>query len=918
MNEVKDTMAVRALRALSASVYWHRRMWVYPQIALFGLCIYYTITHLQFSTNRSDLVGSDKAYHKIFMEFKKEFPGQDDIAAVVESEDPEKNRQFVERLGAKLEKETNLFKEVFYKGDLKMLGPKALLFLDEESLRELQKTLAEYRPFIGHFSKATNLNSLFQLVNNQISSQMLKPQQNGPDPEIESLMKGLPALERIIDLGTDAIRRPGIPPSPGVTALFDAGPEAQAQEYITFGKGRFYLVNVRAGREEDNERAVQRLRELVAETQHEVPGVNVGVTGEPVLEFDEMLQSQRDTTIASIISLLGSALIFIYGYRETGRPIKAVLSLIVGLGYTMGYATLTVGHLNILTITFLPMLIGLAIDFGVHLITRYEEELRHGKSDRISLEKAMVNTGLGIITGAFTTAAAFFAMGFTDFKGIQEMGIISGGGLLICLVPMMTMLPALLLRGRQNKMDEAAPQKADRRAQLEKIWLDRPFAVIGVTVALCVLCFTKFPAVYFDYNLLNMQSKGMPAVEFERKLIDSAGKSVLFAAVIATNAEEAVELEKRIAKLPTVATNDAMSQFITGNQQPRLEVIGQIKRDLAGLRFLPMDTEPVNVDDLSRTLWSLNGYLGLALNEIEEHNETQLAAQVKSIRASIDEFRREMNSGNRKLVSQRLAAYQQALFKDLQETFRALRTQDNSSPLTAKDLPASLRDRFVGVTGKQLIQVYPKSNVWERAEQKAFVDELRSVYPQVTGTPVQLLEYTTLLKNSYIQAAFYSLIAIIIMVFLHFKNISSVILALIPVAIGAIWMVGMMGWRGIPFNPANIMTLPLVIGIGVTNGIHILNRFAEEQNPGILAKSTGKAVLVSALTAIAGFGSLIPAKHQGIASLGAVMSVGIATCMLAALTFLPAVLTLLIRKGWTIKKPSGDNALSTLGREEPR
>jgi hopanoid biosynthesis associated RND transporter like protein HpnN len=918
MNEVKETVVVRALRGLSASVYAHRRLWLLPQIALFGVCVYYTILHLQFSTNRNDLVGSDKPYHKNFLEFKKEFPGQDDIAAVVESEDPEKNRQFVERLGAKLDKETNLFKEVFYKGDLKMLGPKALLFLDQESLQDLQKMLAEYRPFIAQFAKATNLNSLFQLVNNQISSQMLKPQQGGPDPEIDALMKGLPALQRIIDLGTDAIHRPGIAPSPGVTALFDAGPEAQAQEYITFAKGRFYLVNVRTGREEDNERAVQRMRELVAETQHEVPGVNVGVTGEPVLEFDEMLQSQRDTTVACVISLIGSALIFIYGYRETGRPIKAMLSLIVGLGYTMGYTTLTVGHLNILTITFLPMLIGLAIDFGVHLITRYEEELRHGRSEKLSLEKAMVNTGLGIITGAFTTAGAFFAMGFTDFKGIQEMGIISGGGLLICLVPMMTMLPVLLLRGRQNKMDEVATPKIDRRAQLEKMWLDRPFAVIGITLALCIVSAVKFPKVYFDYNLLNMQSKGLPSVQFERKLIDSAGKSVLFAAVVATNAEEAVELEKRIAKLPTVATNDAMSQYITGNQQPRLEIIGQIKRDLAGLRFLPMDTEPVNIDALSLTLYGLHGYLGLALSEIEEHNETQLADQVKAIRNSIEEFRHAMQTGDRKIVSRRLAAYQQALFKDLQDTFRTLRTQDNSSPLTIKDLPPALRDRFVGVTGKQLIQVYPKGNVWERKAQEEFVNELRTIDPKVTGTPVQLLEYETLLKNSYIQAAFYSLIAIILMVFLHFKNISSVILALIPVAIGTIWMVGMMGWTGIPFNPANIMTLPLVIGIGVTNGIHILNRFAEEQNPGILAKSTGKAVLVSALTAIAGFGSLIPAKHQGIASLGAVMSVGIATCMIAALTFLPAILTLLIRKGWTIKKPSGDNALSTLGREEPR
>ena len=144
------------------------------------------------------------------------------------------------------------------------------------------------------------------------------------------------------------------------------------------------------------------------------------------------------------------------------------------------------------------------------------------------------------------------------------------------------------------------------------------------------------------------------------------------------------------------------------------------------------------------------------------------------------------------------------------------------------------------------------------------------------------------------------------------------LLALIPVGIGSLWMIGIMGFFDVPFNPANIMTLPLVIGIGVTNGIHILNRFAEEQNPGVLAKSTGKAVLVSGLTTIAGFGSLIPAKHQGISSLGIVMVVGISTCMIAALTFLPALLTLLIRFSWRIRRPSIVNAQTTLGREEPR
>jgi predicted RND superfamily exporter protein len=185
---------------------------------------------------------------------------------------------------------------------------------------------------------------------------------------------------------------------------------------------------------------------------------------------------------------------------------------------------------------------------------------------------------------------------------------------------------------------------------------------------------------------------------------------------------------------------------------------------------------------------------------------------------------------------------------------------------------------------------------------------------------VQLYEYTTLLKDSYQQAALYALAAIAIIVYWHFRSLLSVLLSLLPVAIGSAWTMGLMGAAGIPFNPANIMILPLVIGIGVTNGIQILNRVAEEQQASILAKSTGKAVLVSGLTAIVGFGTLGLGKHQGIQSLGLVMAVGIAACLIAALTFLPALLYVLDRVGWSVttKRPSSSNAEPPLGLEEPR
>jgi uncharacterized protein len=919
----EDSAVARLLGGLARAVMAHRRLFLYPQLLLCGLAILYTCLKLEFNTSRNDLVGAKKTYHQNFLKFKKEFPTQDDLVVVVESDTPEKNRQFVERLGAKLEAEPKMFRDVFYKGDLKMLGSKALQFLPEPDLLELQKTLRDYRPFLKRFTHATNLVSLFTMINTQF-----RTASEEKNPENESLIKVVPALERIVVQARESLRHPGTPPSPGVTALFNPDADAEQQIYITFAGGRIYLVTAQAPTEDLNSEAVERLAFLVDQTKTEVTGLNVGITGEPVLEHAEMEQSQKDTMVASIASLVICSLIFIYGYQQTGRPIKATLCLIVGLAYTMAFTTAVVGHLNILTITFVPILIGLAIDYGVHLISRYEEELRRGRTETEAMTKAMVYTGQGILTGALTTAGAFLAMAFTDFKGIQEMGIICGGGLLICLIPMMTMLPVLLLRGRQNVIDHQDGELAKNRARIENIWLKRPKAVIGITLIICVLAAIQIRRVHFDYNLLHMQSAGLPAVEFEEKLINAntvgtnnTAKSVLFGAVIATNLQEAIALERKLTNLPSVGGVESITRFLADDQSRKLQIIGEIKRDLADIRFQEQDTGPLNVPELSSTLYSTAGYLGNAV-EATQKEDPALCKQLTALQKAIADLRKGMLEGTdaqAQAHAAKLAIFQQALFDDIHDTFEALRTQDNSSPLAIKDLPLALQHRFIGVTGKYLLMVYPKEDVWQRENQKKFIDDVVKIYPDVTGTPVQLYHYTDLLKRSYEEAARYSLVAIALLVFLHFRSPLTVALALLPVGIGFLWLGGIMGWLGIPLNPANIMTLPLVIGIGVTNGIHILNRFAEEQTANILARSTGKAVLVSGLTAIAGFGSLLLAQHRGIRSLGLVMSIGLATCMIAGLTLLPALLKLFIRSDAEKKnRPSAVNAQPTLGREEPR
>ncbi len=932
-----DSFLAKWLGRLAHAIARYPRLFILPQIVLFIGSIVITVMCLQFDTDRDNLVGSNKKYHQNFLQFKREFPQQDELVVVVESENIEKNRQFVERLGARLETakvmmpvtpgsrqtiETNLFADVFYKGDMAMMGAKALLFAPPEYLIQMRDALRTDLPFIKKFSGTTNLVSFFEQVNTEFRR---APRET--NTQTESLVKSLPVLQKILEQALDSLNRSGTPPAPDLTSLFSGNDPGSAGAYITFNHGKIFLVTAHAPTTDLNEDAIARLHLLINETKQEVYGVNVGLTGESVLEVGEMAQSQKDTTVASIVSLVLCALIFIYGYNETGRPIKATICLLVGLAYTFAFATLTIGHLNILTITFLPMLIGLAIDFGVHIITRYEEELRHGKTEIEALSKAMMFTGQGVIMGALTTAGAFLAMAFTDFKGIREMGIICGGGLMICLIPMMTILPALLLRGRQNVLDHMVHEDHTRE-RVENIWLKRPVVVTIIIVAISVLAALQLHRVTFDYNLLNMQNQQMPAVEYAHKLISSADKSLLFGAVVADNFDEARILETKIRALTNdVADVESIAGFVGEDQDVKLQIVSQIKEIVNPLQFGEPDPRPVDVYELSRTLYSFSGYCGQALNVVR-NSDPDLARQLVSLQLTIQQFRKAMLSDNDSVLAEhadKLAQFQQALFGDLRDTFTLLQRQDDSAPLQIKDIPRALRNRFVGIHGKLLLMVYPKKDVWQRDNQEEFVDSLRNAldpkdtnHPVITGTPVQLLEYETLLKDSYITAAWYSLIAIAIMVVFHFRSLLAMILALIPVGLGTLWLAGLMGWLGIPFNPANIMTLPLVLGIGVTNGIHILNRYAEEHTPGILSRSTGKAVLVSGLTAIAGFGSLVLAQHRGIHSLGMIMSIGIATCMVAGLTFLPALLNLLGRANLLCKKPSASKQRLAPGQEEPR
>jgi uncharacterized protein len=352
-------------------------------------------------------------------------------------------------------------------------------------------------------------------------------------------------------------------------------------------------------------------------------------------------------------------------------------------------------------------------------------------------------------------------------------------------------------------------------------------------------------------------------------------------------------LERKIKELPVVKSVTSLAGLFSENQERKLEVVREIKSMAQKLELIPLNSGPVDIGGLNESLFALEGYLGLALEYFKENGGPEaLLPEIEALRAAVIRLRSFTATQSAPVVA-RLTEFEKTVFGTLQETVQIIRDQDTNSRIELKDLPPFLRERFISPSGKFLLQVHPRGDVWQRGNQEAFIRELRTVVPDVTGTVVQIYEYTSLIRSNFLRASAYAAAIIGLVLLLEFRRFRSVLLAMLPVCLGLCWMVGIMGALKIDFNPVNIMSLTLLIGIGVANGIHILNRFAEDPRPAILSRSTGKAVLVSAFTTMAGFGSLVVSKHHGIASLGTVMTIGTFTCLVAGLGLLPAILILI-------------------------
>ena len=898
------TLEKRALRACAGVVVGYAK-------TILGLCVLVTITasvytaqHLELVTGRNDLISTEKRYLQLDEEYSEEFVGVDQVVVVVEPQDVPQGKAFLTRLGERLAQGREHFAEVFYRVDVSSLEGKKLLYLSAEDLHDLQHNLDDSQEIIRDLLANPGLNTLFDAINTQVSSAVVShlvddllglgaelDEESGEfsDSQLSFLNALLQEIRRSLKGENYRYHSPWAEFFGGTGQLDDDGfLIAENRRYM------FLMVEVRedeAAGFNDLQDSMAALRQAIAELKAEFPGLDAGVTGTKALGNDEMLSAQNDTAVATVVSLSGIALLYLLFFRRVRHPFFIVTSLMIGLSWTMGFVALSVGHLTIITVFIAPMLLGLADDFGVHFMTRYEEERGKGKDQPEAIRIVFEQTVPSIIAGALTTSLAFFAVVLADFRGVQELGIISGGGILLCVLAILTFLPALIVSA-----DALWPWRVSlgQRMSLHQTFsrLGRHVEQTRSTLFVIIACGTiaalfALPRISFDYNLLNLQAHGTESVEWEKRIIENSERSSWNALATAPTPEAARQKARAFTALPSVETVESVASLIPDGQSERMAILGAIRPLLSDLPALRNDPREVDIKQLEQTLDKLR----LKIRDQENGSETILAAARQHLLAVFEALRTLPAQD----VQKSLSLFQQELFLDFEDKWSLLSNNlAPAGPITFADVPAQLRSRFVSRDGQKfLLQIYPKEDVWEREPLTEFIRQLRTVDPDVTGSPIIGFESIGAMKDGYVEAAWYALLAILVVTFLALRRVGDALLAVLPLGLGMVWTAGLMWLWDVQFNLANMVAAPLIIGIGVENGIHLVHRFREGSESSVadlIAGSTGQAVVLFSLTTMVGFGSLMVAKYYGIFSMGLLLSLAVGSVLVASIVVLPLLL----------------------------
>ena len=852
------TAIVRAVDACS------RHAWLVIALALAttGITFTYVARHIAIDTDAVHLFPQTLSWRQGELAFDAAFPQRVKlIAVVIDTAAPELAEQGAARLAARLATQRELFRTVYRPDGGPFFERNGLLFLPTDELSRMTEQLIAAQPLLGSLAADPSLRGVMDAM-----TLALDGVQRG-EARLEDLARPMTVLAEELD----SVRAGHARPASWRLLITGEPPKRRELRHFVLVQPVLDFSRLQPGA-----RASDAIRQAAREL-HLTPdqGVRVRLTG-PVALADEEFSTLADgagrnaaITLLVVVALLWLAL-------RSGRLIIAtVASLVVGLMLTAAFGLLVLGAFNVISVSFAVLFVGLGVDFAIQFCVRYRAE-RHAHDDlHAALLGAARGVGAPLALAAAATATGFYAFLPTAYRGMSELGLIAGTGMLIGFVSCITVLPALIRLLQPPGEPEAIGYAV--LAPLDRFLLSRRRAVLIAGALVAAGSIALLPQLRFDFNPLNLRSAKVESVGTLLDLMGDPTTTPNSLDVLAASPAAAVALAASLAALPQVAGTITVMSFVPSDQDKKLALIADAAF-LLGPALEPANTKPApadvdNVRAIQRTAAALRaaskGRSGRAAADAERFAAvlSALAEGPPSLRAQADA----------------------ALMPGLQATLQQLRTALQAEPVTLDSLPEDLRRAWVAADGRARIEVFPAGNANDNETLRRFVETVRRIAPDVSGVPVSVQGSSRTVVHAFLQAGVWALLSITLLLVIVLRRAADVLLTLAPLLLAGLVTLALCVLLDLPLNFANIIALPLLFGIGVAFNIYFVMAWrAGAAN--MLQSSLTRAILFSALTTASAFGSLWLSAHPGTASMGRLLALSLACTLASALLFLPALL----------------------------
>ena len=827
----------------------------------------FTVKNVAINTDTTEMLSEELQFRRDFDAYRRAYPVfSNNVVVVVEADDPDRAEDGADALYQRLQQDRARFHHIFYPEGDRFFRQNGLLYLDLKDLQTLGTRLSEAQPLLATLARDQSIRGLFEVLGLAVDAL------GTADAQPEQMVRVLERVAAVVE-ARDAERPRSLSWKDlmgGAAAGDDRRRIIVLQPELDFGQvapAGEMLKEIR-----------RHARELGLTPEN---GVRVRITGSAAIDSEEIGSIADNTAFSSQLSLIAVAVLLIACFRSFRVVAASLVTLVVGIVLTGAFAIVAIGSFNLISIAFAVLFIGIGIDYSIHVALRYREMIGRGHRGKGALTAAgrSIGTALGLM--AASSALGFFSFLPTDYRGVSELGLIAGFSMIVAFFANVTVLPAMLALMPLRPPAAPAGKKPARLVQSEH-WLWRNSrTIVFLAAAIGLASLLALWGARFDRNPLNLKDPSQESVATAIELLANPRLRVGTISILVDSVAEIGPLAEKLKKLPAVESVRSIYDYVPANQAAKLDVIEEIALQMTPILAPSERAAPPEAEQRSAAITALRDKLKAAL---EQKRAGKAAAEVKRLHDALDAF---LKRGTEEL---RTAALEQDLVGSLPKRLDALKSALAASPVDFAALPEGLRQRELSPAGKVRVEVVPKEDLRDNRALRAFVSQVQSVAPHATGGPVVELLAGDAVVRAFAVASLIAFVLITLGLLVLLRSVTDVLLILAPLLLASSVTVGVAVAVGLSFNFANVIVLPLLIGLGVSAGIHLVMRARRETTLELLNTSTPRAVLFSALTTIASFATLAISSHWGQASMGLLLLIAISVNLVCYLVALPALL----------------------------